>query len=85
MKDLSRCTFNQVYSGYSNQVLSCSIILIQQGKRWLAELRKVSVIFIMLESGEFKEEKLGELQTVIVTMQKVVDKYEGIVRQFLIE
>jgi hypothetical protein len=57
---------------------------IDGGKRWQAELRKVSVMFVMLEYT-FKEEQLAELQNFIATMQRIVYKFEGIVRQFLIE
>jgi hypothetical protein len=53
-------------------------------KRWLAELRTVSVIFLNL-TAPFKENQLTELQTVIVEMQQTIYKYEGTVRQFMIE
>lgn len=50
----------------------------------LAELRRVSVVFVNL-TNPFKDEKLGELQACVVGMQEVIYKYEGIVRQFMIE
>lgn len=53
-------------------------------KRWLAELRTISVIFLNLTSP-FKEEKLPELQTAISEMQEILNKYEGVLRQFMIE
>lgn len=53
-------------------------------RRWLAELRNVCVMFINLTSP-FKESKLYELQQVILSMQSVVAKYEGTIRQFMID
>jgi len=53
-------------------------------KRWLAELRNISVIFLNLTSP-FKEEKLQELQTAIGEMQEIMNKYEGVLRQFMID
>eukprot|EP01114_Cavostelium_apophysatum_P003087 TRINITY_DN1281_c0_g1_i1.p1 TRINITY_DN1281_c0_g1~~TRINITY_DN1281_c0_g1_i1.p1 ORF type:complete len:1564 (-),score=458.03 TRINITY_DN1281_c0_g1_i1:93-4784(-) len=53
-------------------------------KEWLAELRVVSVIFVNLTTP-FKDSKLNELQLAIVEMQSIIYKYEGTVRQFIID
>jgi hypothetical protein len=53
-------------------------------KKWLAELRTISVLFANLTSP-YKDSKLDELHTVIRTMQTIVYKYEGVVRQFMID
>lgn len=57
------------------------------GKRWLAELRKVTVLFVMLTQplSPFEESLLPQLQNAIASMQKVIYQFEGTVRQFLIE
>lgn len=52
--------------------------------RSLAELRTISVIFLNLTSP-FKDEKLSELQQTISEMQTVIEKYEGTIRQFMID
>jgi hypothetical protein len=44
----------------------------------------VSVIFVNL-TAPFVDSKLAELQTCIAAMQGIVYKYEGTVRQFMIE
>ena len=43
------------------------------------------ICYISNLTSAFKEEKLQELQTVIVEMQQTIYKYEGTVRQFMIE
>ena len=53
-------------------------------KRWLAELRHISVVFVNLTTP-FKEHKVAELQTTICEMQSIIYKYEGTVRQFIID
>lgn len=53
-------------------------------KSWLAELRYVTVMFLNL-TVPFKEYKLVELQTAICEMQASIYKYEGTVRQFMID
>lgn len=53
-------------------------------KSWLAELRNVTVIFLNL-TVPFKEHKLPELQQAICEMQNIIYKYEGTVRQFMID
>jgi hypothetical protein len=53
-------------------------------KRWLAELRHISVVFINL-TAPFKEHRVNELQATICEMQSVIYKYEGTVRQFIID
>ena len=51
---------------------------------WLAELRHVSVIFLNLTTP-FKAHQVQELQLAISQMQEIIYKYEGTVRQFMIE
>jgi len=58
--------------------------VISGAKRWLAELRNVSVIFLNLTTP-FKENKLPELQQAFIKMQTSIYKYEGTVRQFMID
>eukprot|EP01117_Protostelium_nocturnum_P014485 TRINITY_DN5511_c0_g2_i2.p1 TRINITY_DN5511_c0_g2~~TRINITY_DN5511_c0_g2_i2.p1 ORF type:complete len:1733 (+),score=655.57 TRINITY_DN5511_c0_g2_i2:165-5363(+) len=53
-------------------------------KSWLAELRRVSVIFLNL-TVPFKDIHLAELQTSFTEMQKIIAKYEGTIRQFMID
>jgi hypothetical protein len=53
-------------------------------KNSLAELRNVSVIFVNL-NFQFVENKISELQDCIYDMQSIVFKYEGVVRQFIID
>lgn len=53
-------------------------------KQWLAELRRASVIFVNL-TRPFREEQLEELQETIAVMQNITYKYEGTVRQFMID
>jgi len=53
---------------------------------WMAELRVVTVLFVKLNS-EFDYKQMGEYCTsindILRCMQRVVFKYEGVVRQFL--
>jgi hypothetical protein len=53
-------------------------------KKFIGELRTVSVVFVNLTSP-FVESKLNELQASITAMQEIIYKYEGTVRQFMIE
>jgi hypothetical protein len=53
-------------------------------KDWLAEMRKVSVLFVNLIEP-YKESKLKKLQDVLFTMQNIIFKYDGLVRQFMID
>ncbi|PRP80584.1 guanylyl cyclase [Planoprotostelium fungivorum] len=55
-------------------------------KRWLGDLRRLSVIFLNL-TVPFKESptSVEELQTVVTEMQIIVSKYGGMIRQFMID
>lgn len=53
-------------------------------KRWLAEFRQISVIFLNLTTP-FTEKQLQELQSAITKLQQIIFTYEGTVRQFMIE
>eukprot|EP01119_Soliformovum_irregulare_P003319 TRINITY_DN1370_c0_g1_i1.p1 TRINITY_DN1370_c0_g1~~TRINITY_DN1370_c0_g1_i1.p1 ORF type:complete len:1601 (+),score=583.09 TRINITY_DN1370_c0_g1_i1:488-4804(+) len=57
------------------------------GKKWMAELRSPSVVFVMLTQplSPFVEALLPQLQDVIADMQTIIYRYEGTVRQFLID
>ena len=55
---------------------------------WLGELRQVSVLFVNLTGLSFSEEHGLDTNTIhqaLCTMQTVIFKYEGIVRQFLVD
>ena len=72
---------NQILESYIPQAV---LRHIHSGtKRWLAELRHISVVFINL-TKPFKEHKVKELQNTITEMQTIIYKYEGTVRQFII-
>lgn len=53
-------------------------------KQWLAELRPISVIFLNL-TQPFKDSQLNELQGAIYVMQQIIYKYQGTIRQFMID
>jgi len=53
-------------------------------KRYLAELRTVSVIFVNLTTP-FKPNRKQELQDTVFNMQSIVYEMEGEVRQFMID
>ena len=53
---------------------------------WLAEFRRVSVLFINLGTLEYAAgEALGDLQRAIVALQTVVDRYGGSINQALVD
>ena len=55
---------------------------------WLAELRQVTVLFVKLSSLSFdktKELDIDPINDTLKFMQSVVFKYEGMVRQFLVD
>jgi class 3 adenylate cyclase len=76
------------------QILRCFIpqsVLIrldsnQEG--WLAELRRVTVLFIKLTSLTYEQDKplaFEKIQEVFCYMQSVIFRYEGMIRQFLVD
>ncbi len=55
---------------------------------WLAELRRVTVIFVNLTSLTYErsqEVQLAAINEVLCSMQKIVFRYEGMVRQFIVD
>lgn len=55
---------------------------------WLAELRRVTVIFVNLTSLTYERGQdvpLKDLNDVLCTMQHIVFRYEGMVRQFIVD
>jgi hypothetical protein len=57
---------------------------------WIAELRKVTVLFLLLpETNATSEEELAAsvqtLQKIMETVQKVLKHYEGSIRQFIVD
>lgn len=57
---------------------------IVSGTNFLAEMRKISCLFVNLIEP-LKESKLKKLQEVLHCMQEIIFKYEGLVRQFMID
>eukprot|EP01117_Protostelium_nocturnum_P011277 TRINITY_DN4096_c0_g2_i3.p1 TRINITY_DN4096_c0_g2~~TRINITY_DN4096_c0_g2_i3.p1 ORF type:complete len:1374 (-),score=492.46 TRINITY_DN4096_c0_g2_i3:24-4145(-) len=51
---------------------------------WLGELRHVSVIFVSL-TVPFREYRLVELQEAVSSMQEIIHRLEGTLRQFMID
>ena len=54
----------------------------------MAELRQVTVLFVKLSSLTFSKEKELDVQTInnaLCLMQSIIFKYEGFVRQFLVD
>jgi hypothetical protein len=71
-----------VLKSYVQPVVLKSIV--SGTKDWLAEMRKISCLFVNLIEP-LKESKLKKLQEVLFAMQSIIYKYEGLVRQFMID
>ena len=55
---------------------------------WLAELRRVTVLFVKLDSLTYSRDvefDCDDIHHVLCFMQTVIFKYEGMVRQFLVD
>ena len=55
---------------------------------WLAELREITTLFVKLSGLSYRSEEslnLNLINDVLCTMQEVVFKFEGMVRQFLVD
>jgi hypothetical protein len=65
---------------------SLLIPFLASSKGWLAEMRRVSVIFVGISSLRFDSPAvIGQAQTAMSITQTVLAKYEGTLRQFIVD
>lgn len=77
--------FSSMEKVLKNYVPPAVIKSVSSGKNlWLGELRRISVLFLTL-TVPFKEVHLQEFQTTFRAIQQIITKYEGTLRQFMID